>query len=63
MPCMSFSRGHVTALLALVLMASIPAAAQARTFKVDGSVTGPPIAKGAAVTVPLQLTGRAGRAL
>jgi outer membrane murein-binding lipoprotein Lpp len=63
MPCMSFSRGHLTALLALVLLASIPAAAQARNFKVDGRVTGPPLAKGGAVTVPLQLTKRTGRAL
>ena len=60
-----FSRRRVTngALLALVLLAAIPAAAEARTFKVDGRVTGPPTAKGGAVTVPLQLTGRAGRAL
>jgi hypothetical protein len=60
-----FSRRHVTtgALLALVLLAGIPAAAEARTFKVDGRVTGPPTAKGGAVTVPLQLTAHAGRAL
>ena len=63
MSCMLLSRRHVTALLALVLLASIPAAAQARTFKVDGRVTGPPTAKRGTVTVPLQLTGRAGRAL
>jgi hypothetical protein len=63
MPCMWFSRRHVTALLALVVLASIPAGAQARTFKVDGRVTGPPTAKRGTVTVPLQLTGRAGRAL
>jgi outer membrane murein-binding lipoprotein Lpp len=60
-----FSRRHVTggALLALVLLAAIPVAAEARTFKVDGRVTGPPTAKGGAVTVSFQLTGRAGRAL
>jgi hypothetical protein len=60
-----FSRRHVRdgALLALVLLAAIPAAADARAFKVDGRVTGPPTAKGGAVTVPLKLTGRAGRAL
>jgi hypothetical protein len=60
-----FSRRRVTngALLALVLLAASPAAAEARTFKVDGRVAGPPTAKGGAVTVPLQLTGRAGRAL
>lgn len=51
------------ALLALVLLAAIPAAAQARTFKVDGRVTGPPTATGGAVTVPLQLSKRAGRAV
>lgn len=50
-------------LLALLLLAAIPAAGQARTVKVEGRVTGPPTAKGGAVTVPLQLTGRAGRAL
>jgi hypothetical protein len=60
-----FSRRHVRdgALLALMLLAAIPAAADARAFKVDGRVTGPPTAKGGAVTVPLKLTGRAGRAL
>jgi hypothetical protein len=63
MACMSFGRRHVTALLALVLLSSIPAAAQARNFKVDGRVTGPPTAKGGSVTVPLQLTARAGRSL
>lgn len=70
---MSCSRRHATdragrpakraALLALLLLAALPAAAQARTFRVDGRVTGPPTAKGGAVTVPLQLTKRAGRAL
>jgi hypothetical protein len=63
MGCMSFGRRHVTALLALVLLSSIPAAAQARSFKVDGRVTGPPTAKAGSVTVPLQLTARTGRAL
>jgi outer membrane murein-binding lipoprotein Lpp len=48
---------------ALLAVAAIPAAAQARTFEVDGRVTAPPTAKGAAVTVPLKLTKRAGRAL
>jgi hypothetical protein len=45
------------------LLVALPATAQARNFKVDGSVTGPPAARGGAVTVPLQLTKRAGRAL
>jgi prefoldin subunit 5 len=63
MPRMLFGRRHVTALLALVMLASIPAAAQAGTFKVDGRVTGPPTATRGTVTLPLQLTGRAGRAL
>jgi hypothetical protein len=63
MPGMPFSRRHVTALLALVLLASIPAAAQARDFKVDGRVTGPPTAKRGTVVVPLKLTARTGRAL
>jgi hypothetical protein len=51
------------ALLALLLLAAVPAAAQARNFKVDGRVTGPPTAKGGAVTVPLLLSKRAGRAV
>jgi hypothetical protein len=73
MRSMLFSRRQVTgragrparraALLALLLLAAIPAAAQARTFKVEGRVTGPPTAKGGAVTVPLQLSKRAGRAV
>ena len=51
------------ALLALLLLAAIPAAAQARNYKVEGRVTGPPTAKAGTVTVPLHLTGRAGRAV
>ena len=57
------SAGRRAALLALLLLGAIPAAAQARTFEVDGRVTGPPTARGGTVTVPLQLTKRAGRAL
>jgi hypothetical protein len=49
-------------LLALFLLTAVPVA-EARTFKVDGRVTGPPIAKRGNVTVPLHLTKRAGRAL
>jgi X-X-X-Leu-X-X-Gly heptad repeat protein len=56
-------RAQRAALLALLLLAAIPAGAQARTFKVDGRVNGPPTAKGGAVTVPLQLSKRAGRAV
>jgi hypothetical protein len=58
-----FPAAKRAALLALLLLAAIPAVAEARTFKVDGRVTGPPIAKGGAVTVPLQLSKRAGRAV
>jgi hypothetical protein len=50
-------------LLALVLLAALPAAAQARTFKLEGVVTGSPSARGGAVTVPLKVTPRVGRAL
>jgi hypothetical protein len=62
---MFFSRRHLgrAALAALLLTAAAPAATQARTFQVDGRVTGPPLAKGGAVTVPLQLSTRSGRAL
>ncbi|HEV3377439.1 MAG TPA: hypothetical protein VG126_09190 [Thermoleophilaceae bacterium] len=50
-------------LLGLVLLAALPAAAQARTIKIEGVVTGPPRASGGAVTVPLKVTPRVGRAL
>jgi hypothetical protein len=50
-------------LLALLMLAAVPAAAEAKNFKVDGSVKGAPAAKGGAVTVPLQLTRAAGRKL
>jgi len=74
MPCMLSSRRDVmdsagfpaakrAAVLALLLLAAIPAVAQARTFKVDGRVTGPPTARAGAVTLPLHLTNRVGRAL
>jgi hypothetical protein len=53
----------IAVVLALLLVAAIPAATQARTFKVDGRVTAPPTARAGAVTVPLKLTKRAGRAL
>ena len=36
------SAGRRAALLALLLLGAIPAAAQARTYEVDGRVTGPP---------------------
>jgi hypothetical protein len=60
---MSLGRRHVTALLALVLLASLPAAAQARTFKVDARVTGAPTAKRGTVTISVQLSKRTGRAV
>jgi hypothetical protein len=43
-------------LLALLMLAALPAAAEAKNFKVDGRVTGTPTVRGGAVTVPLQLT-------
>jgi hypothetical protein len=57
------NRMAIVVVPALLLVAAIPAATQARTFKVDGRVTGPPTARGGAVTVPLKLTKRTGRAL
>jgi hypothetical protein len=51
------------ALLALLMLAAVPAAAEAKNFKVDGRVKGAPTAKGGAVTVPLQLTRAAGNKL
>jgi hypothetical protein len=59
---MSPSVRHV-ALLALLLLVAVPAGAQARNHKVDGRIAGAPLAKGGAVTVPLKLTARNGRAL
>jgi hypothetical protein len=56
-------RMAIAVVLALLVVAAIPAATQARAFQVDGRVTGPATAKGNAVTVPLKLTKRAGRAL
>ena len=50
-------------LIVVVLLAALPAAAQARTYKIEGVVTGPPTAKGGAVTVPVKVTARVGRAL
>jgi prefoldin subunit 5 len=43
-------------LLALLILVAVPAAAEAKNFKVDGRVKGAPTASGRAVTVPLQLT-------
>ena len=50
-------------LLVLLLLAVVPVAAEARTIKLDGVVTGPPTASRGAVTVPFELTTRAGRAV
>jgi hypothetical protein len=50
-------------LLALLMLVAVPAAAEARNFKVDGRVTGVPSASGGGVTVPLTLTRAAGNKL
>jgi hypothetical protein len=50
-------------LLALLMLVAIPAAAEAKNYKVDGRVNGVPAVKGGSVSVPLQLTGQAGRKL
>jgi hypothetical protein len=50
-------------LLALLMLVAVPAAAEARNFKVDGRVTGVPTASGGSVTVPLTLTRAAGKKL
>jgi prefoldin subunit 5 len=59
--------GRLTArrvsLLALLILVAVPAAAEAKNFKVDGRVKGAPTASGRAVTVPLQLTRAAGNKL
>jgi hypothetical protein len=51
------------ALLALLLLAAIPAAAQARNYQVDARVTGSPVAKGGSVTLSVVLSKRSGRAV
>jgi hypothetical protein len=53
----------LTILLALVLVAAIPAAAEAKNYKVDGRVKGAPSVRGKAVTVNFQLTSAVGRKL
>jgi hypothetical protein len=53
----------LTILLTLVLVAAIPAAAEAKNYKVDGRVKGAPTASGRAVTVPFTLTRAAGNKL
>jgi len=50
-------------LLALLMLAALPAAAEAKNFKVDGVVKGVPTAKGGSVSVPIQLTRAAGNKL
>jgi chaperonin cofactor prefoldin len=50
-------------LIVVALLAAGPATAQARTFKIEGVVTGPPAVRSGAVTVPLKVTPRVGRAL
>jgi prefoldin subunit 5 len=50
-------------LIVVVLLAALPAAAQARNFKIEGVVTGAPTARGGAVTVPFKVTPRVERAL
>jgi prefoldin subunit 5 len=50
-------------LIVAVLLAALPAAAQARNYKIEGVVTGPPAARGGAVTVPFKVTPQVGRAL
>ena len=57
------SPAKLASLLALVLLAAVPAAAEAKNFKVDGRVKGAPAASGGAVAVPLQLTRAAGNKL
>ncbi len=55
-------RVTLLALLIPVLVA-VPAAAEAKNFKVDDRVTDVPTASGGAVTAPLQLTREAGNKL
>jgi hypothetical protein len=49
--------------IVVILLAALPAAAHARTFKIEGVVTGTPTARGGAVTVPIKVSPPVGRAL
>jgi outer membrane murein-binding lipoprotein Lpp len=53
----------LASLLAVILLVAVPAAAEAKNFKVDGRVKGAPTAKGRTVSVPVQLTRAAGNKL
>jgi hypothetical protein len=63
LPAIDRSATSWATLIVVALLAALPAAAQARTFKIEGVVTGPPAARGGAVTVPFKVTPRVGRAL
>jgi hypothetical protein len=54
---------RVSLLALLLLLVAVPAAAEAKNYKVDGRVKGAPSASGRAVTVPLQLTRGAAKKL
>ena len=63
LPAIDRSATRWATLIVVALLAALPAAAQARTYKIEGVVTGPPAARGGAVTVPFKVTPRVGRAL
>ena len=50
-------------LFALLILVAVPAAAEAKNYKLDGRVKGAPTAKGRTVSVPLTLTRAAGNKL
>jgi hypothetical protein len=50
-------------LLALLILVAVPAAAEAKNYKLDGRVKGAPTAKGRTVSVPVQLTRANGNKL
>jgi hypothetical protein len=54
---------RVTLLALLLLLVAVPAAAEAKNYKLDGRVKGAPTAKGRTVSVPVQLTRAAGNKL
>jgi hypothetical protein len=62
-PALGRPTARRVSLLALLILVAVPAAAEAKNFKVDGRVKGAPTASGRAVTVPLQLTRAAGNKL
>jgi outer membrane murein-binding lipoprotein Lpp len=62
-PALGRPTARRVSLLALLILVAVPAAAEARNYKVDGRVKGAPAANRGSVTVPFRLTAQVGRKL